>query len=37
VSYVASVSIGGKTWELIVDTGCKSLLWYTQNALETLY
>jgi hypothetical protein len=26
VSYVASVSIGGKTWELIVDTGCKSLL-----------
>lgn len=26
VSYVAPVVIGGKTWELIVDTGCKSLL-----------
>lgn len=24
VTYVAPVSIGGKTWELIVDTGCKS-------------
>lgn len=23
VSYVASVSIGGKAWSLIVDTGCK--------------
>jgi hypothetical protein len=23
VTYVAPVSIGGKTWELIVDTGCK--------------
>ena len=23
VSYVAPVSIGGKTWQLIVDTGCK--------------
>lgn len=22
VTYVAPVSIGGKTWELIVDTGC---------------
>lgn len=22
VSYVAPVSIGGKTWQLIVDTGC---------------
>jgi hypothetical protein len=27
VSYVASVSIGGKSWDLIVDTGCKSLLY----------
>lgn len=25
VSYVAPVVIGGKTWELIVDTGCKLL------------
>lgn len=25
VSYVAPVSIGGKTYELIVDTGCKLL------------
>ncbi len=25
VSYVAAVSIGGNTWDLIVDTGCKSL------------
>ena len=25
VSYVAPVSIGGKTYQLIVDTGCKSL------------
>lgn len=23
VSYVAPVVIGGKTWDLIVDTGCK--------------
>lgn len=23
VTYVAPVSIGGKTWQLIVDTGCK--------------
>lgn len=23
VTYVAPVVIGGKTWELIVDTGCK--------------
>jgi hypothetical protein len=23
VTYVAPVSIGGKTWDLIVDTGCK--------------
>lgn len=34
VSYVAPVSIGGSTWQLIVDTGCMSLL---QDALETLY
>lgn len=34
VSYVAPVSIGGSTWQLIVDTGCTSLL---QDALETLY
>jgi hypothetical protein len=34
VSYVAPVSIGGNTWQLIVDTGCTSLL---QDALETLY
>ena len=34
VSYVASVTIGGKVWQLIVDTGCTSLL---QDALETLY
>lgn len=26
VSYVAPVVIGGKTWELIVDTGCKIFL-----------
>lgn len=26
VSYVASVTIGGKSWDLIVDTGCKSVL-----------
>lgn len=26
VSYVAPVVIGGKTWELIVDTGCMLLL-----------
>ena len=25
VSYVAPVSIGGKTYQLIVDTGCRSL------------
>jgi hypothetical protein len=23
VTYVAPVSIGGRTWDLIVDTGCK--------------
>jgi hypothetical protein len=34
VSYVAPVSIGGSTWQLIVDTGCKLLL---QDAFETLY
>lgn len=34
VSYVAPVSIGGTTFQLIVDTGCKSLL---KDALETLY
>ena len=26
VTYVAPVSIGGTTWQLIVDTGCMSLL-----------
>lgn len=26
VSYVAPVSIGGTTWDLIVDTGCRSIL-----------
>ena len=26
VTYVAPVSIGGKTYQLIVDTGCTSLL-----------
>jgi len=26
VSYVAPVSIGGTTWQLIVDTGCTLLL-----------
>jgi hypothetical protein len=26
VSYVAPVVIGGKTWELIVDTGCESYI-----------
>lgn len=26
VSYVASVSIGGSSFDLIVDTGCKSVL-----------
>lgn len=26
VSYVASVNIGGQSWNLIVDTGCKLLL-----------
>jgi hypothetical protein len=25
VSYVAPVSVGGKTWQLIVDTGCTLL------------
>ena len=34
VSYVAPVTIGGNTWQLIVDTGCRSLL---QDALATLY
>jgi hypothetical protein len=33
VSYVAPVSIGGNTWQLIVDTGCTSFL---QHALEML-
>jgi hypothetical protein len=37
VSYVAAVTIGGNTWQLIVDTGCTSLLQYTQDALQTLY
>ena len=37
VTYVASVSIGGGTWQLIVDTGCTSLLRYARDALETLY
>jgi hypothetical protein len=26
VTYVAPVSVGGTTWQLIVDTGCTSLL-----------
>jgi hypothetical protein len=34
VSYVAPVVIGGHTWELIVDTGCKSTL---QDALKKLH
>jgi hypothetical protein len=34
VSYVAPVSIGGATWQLIVDTGCMSLL---EDALDMLY
>jgi hypothetical protein len=34
VTYVAPVSIGGTTWQLIVDTGCTSLL---GGALDTLY
>ena len=34
VSYVAPVSIGGTIYQLVVDTGCTSLL---QDALETLY
>lgn len=25
VTYVAPITIGGKTWQLIVDTGCKWL------------
>lgn len=33
VSYVAPVVIGGATYSLIVDTGCKLLV---QSALETL-
>jgi hypothetical protein len=37
VSYVAAVSIGGNTWQLIVDTGCTSLLQYVRDALEMLY
>jgi hypothetical protein len=37
VTYVASVSIGGNTWQLIVDTGCTWLLQDAQDALETLY
>jgi hypothetical protein len=37
VSYVAAVTIGGNTWQLIVDTGCTSLLQYAQDALEILY
>ena len=37
VSYVAAVSIGGNTWQLIVDTGCTSLLQGSQDALKTLY
>lgn len=34
VTYVAPVSIGGTTWQLIVDTGCTSLL---KDALDALY
>ncbi len=33
ICYVAPVSIGGKTWQLIVDTGCMSLLY---DAFQTL-
>lgn len=36
VTYVAPVSIGGTTWQLIVDTGCTSLLQAAQGALEIL-
>lgn len=34
VSYVAPVVIGGKTWELIVDTGCKSMFFTTNMMLQ---
>jgi hypothetical protein len=38
VSYVASVSIGGTSYDLIVDTGCTLLLLrYSRNALKTFY
>jgi len=37
VSYVAPVSIGGNTWQLIVDTGCMLLLQDAKYAIETLY
>jgi hypothetical protein len=37
VTYVAPVSIGGSTWQLIVDTGCTSLLKDAPGALETIY
>jgi len=34
VTYVAPVTIGGTTWQLIVDTGCKSLLQYFRKLLR---
>jgi hypothetical protein len=37
ICYVAAVSIGGNTWQLVVDTGCTSLLQCARDALETLY
>ena len=37
VSYVAPVSIGGKTFSLIVDTGCTSLLQTSQGPFKALY
>ena len=37
VTYVAPVTIGGSTWQLIVDTGCKSLRQYFQESPKTVY
>lgn len=37
VTYVAPVTIGGNTWQLIVDTGCTLLFQCAQDALERLY
>lgn len=38
VSYVAAVTIGGKSYDLIVDTGCKSILPHTghYHILDTI-